>query len=135
MPEDTFLTPSQIKILELRSRGCTQREIASRLGTTRADVSIIERRARRNVEKARKTIATFEKLVAPVKVNLSAGSDLFDAPQRVFTQASRANIKVKENSLSLVDKIRSQVPQKLRGRNVREKIVIAVKSDGEVLVE
>jgi hypothetical protein len=128
------LTPSQIKVLELRTKGYTQKEVADILGTTRANISITERRAKENVEKARRTIEVFERIGAPLKVDIEAGKDLFDVPKEVFSKASKSGIKVKEDSLSLIEKIREEVDQKVRGRNIREKIEIVVLKDGRVMI-
>lgn len=43
MVEDSFLTDTQIKVLKLRKKGLTQEEIAKMLGTSRANISMIEK--------------------------------------------------------------------------------------------
>ncbi len=61
----------QWKILKLRARGFTQRETAKKLGTSRANVSMIECRLRRKLEKARETVNTYESLNLSRKVSFS----------------------------------------------------------------
>jgi HTH-type transcriptional regulator, fmd operon transcriptional regulator len=52
----------QLKILRLRERGFTKLETAKVLDTSRANVSMIELRARRKLERARETIRAYEDL-------------------------------------------------------------------------
>jgi Tfx family DNA-binding protein len=58
----------QWKILELRARGSTQLETAKKLGTSRSNVSMIERRAKKKLDKARETIQIYEALHTSRKV-------------------------------------------------------------------
>jgi hypothetical protein len=120
--------------LELRAKGLTQKEIAEILGTTRANVSIIERRARANIEKAKRTIEVFERLSASLQMVATSGMDLFDVPREVFSRATERGIKVREDSVSLIERIRDRVGHKLRGRKIREDIEIMVLQDGRVLI-
>ncbi|HEQ78542.1 MAG TPA: Tfx family DNA-binding protein [Euryarchaeota archaeon] len=132
---NTFLTPMQIKILELRAKGYTQAAIAGMMGTTRANISITEKRARKNVEKAKATLDLFRKIGSPMVVEIKDGEDIFNVPKEVFSCATRCNIKVKENTLSLIDKIKRRVPDKILGRVVKEKIEITILKDGGVIIE
>ncbi|GCC11568.1 putative transcriptional regulator [archaeon] len=132
---NTFLTHMQIKILELRAKGYTQAAIAGMLGTTRANISITEKRARKNVEKAKATLDLFRKIGSPMVVEIKDGEDIFNVPKEVFSCATRCNIKVKENTLSLIDKIKRRVPDKILGRVVKEKIEITILKDGGVIIE
>ncbi len=47
----SFLTEQQIRVLQLRAKGLKQSEIAEILGTSRANVSILERRALRRLKR------------------------------------------------------------------------------------
>ncbi|GBE54545.1 MAG TPA: Tfx family DNA-binding protein [Euryarchaeota archaeon] len=132
---NTFLTPMQIKILELRAKGHTQAAIAGMLGTTRANISITEKRARKNVEKANATLDLFRKIGSPKVIEIKDGEDIFNVPKEVFSCATICNIKVKENTLSLIDKIKRSVPDKIQGRVVKEKIEITILKDGGVIIE
>ena len=48
-----MLTKKQIEILKLRSNGYSQADIAKKLGTSRANISAIEKSAWENVKRAR----------------------------------------------------------------------------------
>jgi|Deesub1362A_J573_1020465.scaffolds.fasta_scaffold02143_8 hypothetical protein len=132
---ETFLTPTQAKILELRAKGYTQAQVAEILGTTRANVSITESRARKNIQKAARTLALFNKIGAPLMIEVGKGEDIFNVPKRVFACATECGIKVKENTLSLIEKIEREAKGKLNGRVVREDIRITILKDGRVIVD
>lgn len=53
------MTRVQLEVLRLRMTGLTQEEVANNLGTTRQNISLVERRAHRNLEKAEETIAAY----------------------------------------------------------------------------
>ena len=46
---DSFLTERQIRVLELRTQGHSQQEIADIMGSSRSNISILETRAHRNI--------------------------------------------------------------------------------------
>ncbi|RLG55442.1 MAG: transcriptional regulator, partial [Candidatus Hydrothermarchaeota archaeon] len=75
MTKESFLTEKQIKVLELRAKGYTQEQIAKILGTSRVNVTILEKKAKENVEKARKTIELFESLT-PIKVTIKKDANI-----------------------------------------------------------
>jgi hypothetical protein len=132
---ETFLTPTQAKILELRAKGYTQAQVAQILGTTRANVSITESRARKNIQKAARTLELFNKIGAPLMIEVGRGEDIFNVPKKVFACATECGIKVKENTLSLIEKIEREAKRKLNGRVVREDIRITILKDGRVIVD
>ncbi len=66
----SLFNQKQWKILELRARGFTQLETAKKLGTSRANVSMIEWRARRKLDKARATIQVYENLQSSRRVSV-----------------------------------------------------------------
>lgn len=129
------MTPTQIRILELRAQGLTQSRISEILGTTRANVCITEKRGMKNVMKARNTLGIYEKVIALGRIELAPGTDVFDAPKKVFDFATKYEIKVKENSISLVEKIQKQVNRKLKGRKIIEPLEITILKDGYVIID
>jgi Tfx family DNA-binding protein len=52
-------------VLRLRQSGLTQEDIARRIKTTRANVSLIEKRARENIDRSRETLKEWESIVSP----------------------------------------------------------------------
>jgi hypothetical protein len=131
---ETFLTETQRRILELRSRGLSQAEIARMLKTTRANISILERRARENIEKARRTLELAERLIAPVRIEANPGDDLLELPKRLLKAADSAGIKVLMSYPELIAEIRRQAKERIRGRSIRRNLEIALTPKGEILI-
>lgn len=134
-PDQSVLTRRQAEVLALRERGVPQREIAERLGTSRANVSSIEASARRNVEKARDTVAVAESLAAPVRVPIAAGTDLFEVPDAVYSACDDIGTKVTHTSAAVVRHVRDETPDAVDEHTVVTPIVIGVGPDGTITVQ
>lgn len=132
--DQTLLTRRQAEILVLRERGHRQADIAAALDTTRENVTGIERRARENVEKARATVEFSDYLSAPVRVEVPAGTDLYDAPDLVFEACDDADITVTHNAPELMKLISDGAGGAVEGRQIRRPISVSVTSDGTVRV-
>ncbi|CAB50205.1 Tfx family DNA-binding protein [Pyrococcus abyssi] len=98
----TFLTEQQIKVLVLRAKGLKQSEIARILKTTRANVSILEKRALEKIEKARNTLLLWEQINSKVSVSVKAGEDIFTIPDRLFKEADKAGVKVPYSTAEII---------------------------------
>jgi len=129
-----FLTERQFEVLKLRARGLTQEEIAKILGTSRENVSVLEKRAKEKVEKARETIRAFESL-NPVKIVLPQGLNLFSAPEFVFQKADMHGIKVRYNSTALIGIIRRKAGDKIAVNTIAEPVEIKLLRNGDVIIE
>jgi Tfx family DNA-binding protein len=97
-----LLTRRQVAVLKLRRQGLSQQEVAEILGTTRSNVSILEKRALQNVFRARATLREWTMIHAPISITVPAGTDLFDLPGLVFQEADRAGIKLEIGSVDIV---------------------------------
>lgn len=128
------LTRRQAEVLALRERGVPQADIAQRLGTSRANVSSIETSARTNVEKARETIAFAEALNAPVRVDVAAGTDLYDIPSRVYAACDDADVKVNQTAPELMKSVSDAAGDAVSGREVKRDLLVGVTIDGTVRV-
>ncbi|ASJ10580.1 transcriptional regulator [Thermococcus sp. P6] len=102
MSGKSFFTKHQIRILQLRARGMKQSEIAELLGTTRANVSILERRALEKVEKARNTILIWEQINSRLSVRVKRGEDIFTVPERLFKKADELGIHVPYSTAEVI---------------------------------
>jgi len=98
----SFLTEQQIKILRLRARGLKQSEIAELLGTSRANVSILERRALEKIEKARNTLLIWEQINSKVSVDVRKGDDIFEIPEKLFKKADELGVKVPYSTAEII---------------------------------
>ncbi|MEM3421549.1 MAG: Tfx family DNA-binding protein [Candidatus Hadarchaeum sp.] len=132
--EDTFLTESQLRVLELRMRGLTQAEIARRLNTSRANVSILERRARENIARAERTLKLFERLKAPVTITVKPGEDILQVPKKIFDAADAAKIRVKQGTAEIIARIKEEAGDRIHGRSITKNFEIALTSNGEILI-
>lgn len=130
---DTVLTDRQAEVLSLRGQGLTQREIADRFGTSIANVSAIERAARDNVDRARRTLTLARFVGAPVRFRVEAGSDLRDIVDRVYAEADAAGIHVTHTDPELSTHLQAHLDEWLGGRELTDDVDIGVTEDGEVV--
>ena len=106
----SFLTEHQIKILKLRARGLKQSEIAEMLGTSRANVSILERRALEKIEKARNTLLLWEQINSKIGLEVRKGEDIFTVPERLFKKADELGVKVPYSTAEIIAFIVEHAP-------------------------
>jgi Tfx family DNA-binding protein len=132
--ERSVLTRRQAAVLALRERGLAQRAIADRLDTSRANVSGVEASARRNVARARETAAFAAALAAPVRVTIAPGTDLYDVPKSVYDACDAADIAVESSAPELMRVVAERGGAAVREREVRERLLVGVTSEGEVRV-
>jgi hypothetical protein len=133
-PETSVLTRRQAEVLALRERGVRQSDIADQLGTSRANVSSVEASARDNVRKARETVAFSEALAAPVRVEVGAGTDLYDVPELVYEACDEAGVKVNHTAPDLMKLVSDAAGDAVQGREVRKPLLVGVTGDGSVRV-
>lgn len=132
--KETFLTERQIEVLLRREKGETLAEIAKALGTTRSNVCAIERAARKNIERAYRTIKLVESLLYESVIRVPIGTDLYDIPGLVYRKADELGIKVEMSGPMLLKFIVEQCGEKLRNREVLREITIGISSDGNITV-
>lgn len=104
------------------------------LHTTRANVSILEKRARRNIERARRTLDFVRALESKVFVKVRRGEDLLTVPKRVLRAADSAGIKLGKTYVDLLAEIRQKAGGRVEGRRVRAEFSIAISTTGELII-
>jgi len=134
----SFLTKQQIKVLQLRAKGMKQSEIAEILGTSRANVSILEHRALEKIEKARNTLLIWEQITAKVSVSVKKGEDVFEIPEKLFKKADEAGVKVPYSTAEVIAFLVEKAP--LMDRVAKRDFILFLDSKdrlhvGECLVE
>lgn len=132
--ETSVLTERQAQVLALRERDESQADIADALGTSRANVSSIESSARENLEKAHETVEFAEALRAPVRVNVPAGTDLYDVPQLVYEACDEQGVKVGYTAPDLMKVVSDAAGSAVSGREVAASLLVGVTADGTVRV-
>lgn len=130
----SFLTERQISVLQMRLCGLSQQQAADRLGTTRSNVSILEKRARQNIARAEKTLQQWMMLRAPISIKAVAGTDVFDLPRMIFAAADEKGIKLPVTSLDIIDQLQRRFPRPFKTRALKMDAQIYVTEEGEVLL-
>lgn len=132
--DETLLTSRQAEVLVMREQGHTQAEIAERIETTRENVTGIEARARENIDKARETVRFVERLSAPVQVEVSTETDLYDVPELVYEACDENGIKIPQNGPELMKMISDAAGAAVDGRQIRTPLLVSVTSEGAVQI-
>jgi HTH-type transcriptional regulator, fmd operon transcriptional regulator len=97
-----FLTKKQSRILFLRARGFTQTEIGREMKLSRASVSMIEYRARRQILKARQTLQYFDAVQRQYEVKVLPGTRLQQIPMVVLQEADKNGIHLRSNMVEIL---------------------------------
>ncbi len=129
-----LLTPTQFEVLRLRLEGLSQEEVAERLGTTRQNISIIERRAKRNLKLAEETLRAYRELVAASSVEVPPGTHLVDVPRLVIDAADEVGVKLRANFTRIYDEIRFKARSCVRGVKTIKPLRILIFKDGDIEV-
>ena len=133
---DTNLTERQMLVLRLRNDGCSQEAIASRLGTTKQNISAIEKMARKNIERSENTIKFVKTLDAPVWFEVAVGTRLGDLVGTIYKKADSENmgVHVRYDGVALASRIRDLAEKQIRHRVVVIGFDIGITGNGDVLV-
>jgi len=133
---DTNLTERQMLVLRLRNDGRSQEEIASGLGTTKQNISAIEKMARKNIERAENTIKFIKTLDAPVWFEVAVGTRLGDLVGAIYKRADSENmgVHVRYDGVALASRIRDLAEKQIRHRVVVIGFDIGITGNGDVLV-
>ena len=130
-----LLTDEQLRILSLRLDGLKQEEIAVKLGTTRQNISLIERRARGNISKAEETLRIYRRLKTAATVELKPSTHLVDIPRKLVDAADNAGVKITIDFSLVYKKLRDEAGDSISGTRVVKPIFLYVLRDGEIDVE
>ena len=125
-----LLTERQYQVLKLRLEGKTQEEVARLLGTSRENVSIIEKRAWRKYRLAEDTIKIIKHLMSATEVHIPAGTHLINVPAMVVEAANQVGVKLKANFTLIYDEIRFKARACVEGTKVVRPIKVIIFRDG-----
>jgi HTH-type transcriptional regulator, fmd operon transcriptional regulator len=128
-----LLTEKQSQILHLRACGFTQTEIARQLKMSRASVSMIEGRAKRQVNRARQTVQFFETIQKQYEVEIDPGARLQQIPMIVLQEADKYGIHLRCNMVEILRMVKRLKANCLgpEGR-LTEKIVFRFNERGKI---
>ena len=133
--QDSFLTERQLKVLQLRLQGRSQQEVADLLGTTRSNISILEKRAHQNIRRAERTLQQWMMVRAPISLKAKSGTDVFDLPKMIFEAADERSIRLPVTSLDVIVQLRRKAPRLFKKRALQQDAEIFVTEEGDVLVD
>ena len=130
-----LLTEEQLRVLGLRFDGLRQEEIAKRLGTTRQNVSLIERRAHSNILKAEATLRAYRRLQTAATVELKPSTHLVDVPRMLVDAADEVGVKISIDFALVYKELRDEARESISGTRVVKPILLHVLRNGRVDVE
>ncbi len=128
-----FLTERQMQILRLRKDGMKQGEIASRLGTTRQNIAILESRAVKKIEEAAMTLQMLEVQGTVCVTGIPAGIHILDAARAIIDEADRNGIRLKGNMVDLVSWLKSNMEGNIISGKIDTGVRVMILSDGRYL--
>ncbi|MFB6361348.1 MAG: Tfx family DNA-binding protein [Halobacteriales archaeon] len=131
--DETFLTERQVEILRFRTEGLTQREIADRLDTSVPNISAIERAARDNIDRARRTVDLADRIETDVWFRQPAGAHLRDVVDAIYTAGDDAGVKITFSDPELAAYLHVHLRDRLDGRRLTEPVEIGITQDGGVV--
>lgn len=127
-----LLTEKQYTVLKYRLQGYTQSKVAEILGTTRSNVSTLERAAMRKIKLAEETLQIYFELNSAGIVVVEPGTHLVDVPGMVLRKADELGIKLKANFTLIYDMLRYNAGQK--GVKTSKRVKILIMKDGSIRV-
>jgi HTH-type transcriptional regulator, fmd operon transcriptional regulator len=130
--KDGLLTDRQKEVLRYRRQGLTQQQIADIIQTSKANVCTIEKSAVENIRRARETLDFLYTLDATHLCTIIPGMDLLDVAPFIYREAEKIGIKVKYDTISLINKVRESTPERFRARHVREAIEVYINDEGDL---
>jgi len=134
MKKDTLLTKKQVEVLRLRAQGYSQTEIAKKFGTSRANISAMEKTALKNIQKAKKTLELVKIVEAPTRITIKPNTDLNDVVKMIYEKADAEGIWMPHSFPSLANIIQSAAGDKIKGRRVLRELEVAITKDGSIIV-
>lgn len=105
--KETYLTARQLEILLLRRKGLRQTDVGARMGITRQDVAILEKRAMRNLRRAAATLEIAESRGIVISFSIPEGTHILDAAKQILGEADKSDIKLVDNMVTILSLIRS----------------------------
>ena len=116
----------------MRASGLTQLQVAELLGTTKSNVSAVEIAARRNIERARRTLEQAALSQARLRVAVPAGTDVNRVPTMVFGEADTAGVHLSQSGPAIIAQLIRDAGDWLRGRLVMVPFEVIITDDGNL---
>jgi DNA-binding protein, Tfx family len=130
--KEGLLTERQKEVLRYRKQGLTQQQIADIIDTSKANVCTIEKSAMENIRRAKETLEFLYTLDATHLCTIQSGTDLLEVAPVIYREAEKIGIKVKYDTISLINKIRDSSPERFKARYIRENIDVYINDEGDL---
>lgn len=127
-----FFNQRQLKVLRLRAKGYTQLETANELGTTRANVSMIEWRARKKLERARQTLDAYEAVQSSHTLVIEKGTKLAEVPPIVLHKGDKLKIHVRSDLVEIIKLVRGVKPNCVADGKLSRNITFRINERGKL---
>jgi HTH-type transcriptional regulator, fmd operon transcriptional regulator len=124
----------QWKILELRARGFTQSDIAKKFGTSRANISMIEFRAKKKLNKARETIKAYESLQFSHMASINKGTKLAEIPLMILHEGDKRHIHINSDIIEIVQLVKALRPAVVREGKILRGLEFRINESGKLEV-
>jgi len=119
----------------MRNQGLSQQAVADLLGTTRSNVSILEKRAHQNIARAKRTVQQWMMIRAPIYLFAMRGTDIFEIPRMIFAAADEKGIRLPVTSMDILIRLGRKAPRLFHKRALEKDARIYVTLQGEVMIE
>jgi Tfx family DNA-binding protein len=124
------LTKRQFLVLKYRTAGLSQLQTAKKLATSRANVSMIELRAKKKLEKARETIWAYESMLSRRIVRIKQGTRLQEVPSIVLAEGDRAKVHLRSNLVEIIRMVKRADPACLKHGEITRDLEFAFTQSG-----
>lgn len=118
--------------MKLRKEGYSTEGIAREIGTTRQNVSILEKRGHRNLEKAIRTVNAVRELKLSHEVRIDGNIHVLDAVKKVLKSADELNIRLNDNLIGIMTRLKMAVESDLKNGIIQKPFDILIFQDGSV---
>ena len=105
------------------------------MGCSKANVCTLEKSAMETVRRAREMLQFMYTLDGQYLCVIPIGTDLLAVPEQVFREADERGVKVRHDTLDLINRLQETAPQHVQARYVRDEIQVYLSDDGEVYFE
>ena len=130
--KDSLLTDRQKEVLRYRKQGLTQQQIADLIKSSKANVCTIEKSAMENIRRAKETLEFLYTLDATHLCTIPGGTDLLEVASLIYREAEKLGIKVRYDTIALINKIRDAAPERFKARFVKENIDVYITKEGDL---
>jgi len=131
---NSFLTARQREILSMIRQNYKKSEIASMLKITRQDVTILEKRAIMNIEKAFNTIQMTYEDGTSVRITIEKDTQILDAIREILSTGDKMNIKIRSSIPEIFTLLRICHGEKIKNGIMGAGTEVSILLDGRLVL-